>query len=344
MNMEWKISDVIYESDMINDELKVSPWQGHRDFGYDLVKYLKPKVIVELGTHYGCSLFTFCQSIKDNKLDCNVIAIDTWEGDEQAGFYGEEVYSVVNKTIDKYFPMINVELKRMLFDDAVREFSDESIDVLHIDGLHTYEAVSNDFDTWLPKLNKNGIVLFHDIASYLGYGSNKFWEELKSSNKYKWLEFKHSWGLGVLFPKGNVIYENLLKKNILDKTQIYTFKALNNLNTIRVKDLTKMVEERDKTIKSEENLINEKDKTIENIEKMVQDRDEVIENLEKMVSERDKTIKSEENLINEKDKIISNINNILNEKEALLQQVGGELENLKSKRIILNLNRRKKSE
>ncbi len=37
---------------------------------------------------------------------------------------------------------------RMLFNEALELFSDESIGLLNIDGFHTYEAVRNDFESW----------------------------------------------------------------------------------------------------------------------------------------------------------------------------------------------------
>ncbi len=86
----------------------------------------------------------------------------------------------------------------MTFKDAASDFSESSIDLLHIDGFHTYESVKEDFETWIPKMKNDGIVLMHDIfVRRETFGVYKLWKEIKSV--YKSLEFTNSHGLGVLF-------------------------------------------------------------------------------------------------------------------------------------------------
>jgi predicted O-methyltransferase YrrM len=138
-----------------------------------LIDLVRPKLLVELGTHTGNSYCSFCQAIKELNIDAKCYAIDTWEGDAQAGYYGPEILSELKAHHDPLYSGFS-QLLKSTFDDAVNNFNDGSIDLLHIDGLHTYEAVKHDFETWLPKLSNRAVVLFHDTNVHegdLGYGS-----------------------------------------------------------------------------------------------------------------------------------------------------------------------------
>jgi GT2 family glycosyltransferase len=123
--------------------------------------------------------------------------VDTWKGDEHAGFYGDGVFEMVNQHNESQYKSFST-LYPMTFDEALAKFQDQSVDLLHIDGLHTYEAVRHDFETWLPKLAPGALVLFHDIkVAYGEFGVWKFWAELKQKYPLS-TEFRHSHGLGVI--------------------------------------------------------------------------------------------------------------------------------------------------
>lgn len=219
----WIVSEPAYESDLLNPELAISPWQGHRDFAYDLIGFVRPRLIVELGVHYGCSYFAFCQAVKDRGLQTRVIGVDTWEGDEHCGHYGGEVYELVARTRASLFDDNRFALRRSRFDEAAGAFDDNSIDLLHIDGLHTYDAVRGDFTAWLPKLAKDGIVLMHDVAPSSGYESARFWGEIKQRHPH--FEFLNQWGLGILFPKGDRWYRAGLAEGVPDKIRGYLYRG-----------------------------------------------------------------------------------------------------------------------
>jgi hypothetical protein len=123
--------------------------------------------------------------------------VDHWLGDEHAGRYGEEVYEEVSRYNDRYYRHFSY-LVRKSFDDAVLQFADESIDLLHVDGFHTYEAANHDFRAWLSKVSKGGIILLHDICpKHQDFGVWRLWNEIKAEFADSF-EFHHSWGLGIV--------------------------------------------------------------------------------------------------------------------------------------------------
>src|SRR5262249_29827306 len=138
-----------------------STWIEHVPFAFWLVDVLRPRAIVELGTHNGVSYSAMCQAVKSLELTTSCFAVDTWKGDGHTGFYSENVYHNLATFHDQRYGAFS-RLLRSSFDEALNQFEDGSIDLLHIDGMHTYEAVRHDYESWLPKLSTNAIVLFHD--------------------------------------------------------------------------------------------------------------------------------------------------------------------------------------
>lgn len=173
-----------------------SAWYGHIPFAHWVVSVCRPRLFVELGTHNGVSYAAFCDAMLANGIAGSAVAIDTWEGDLQAGFYGEDVYDDFKAFHDGRYAGFS-RLIRATFDAALNDFADGSIDLLHIDGEHSYDSVRHDFETWLPKLSEHGVVLFHDTTVRRpGYGVWQFWAEV--SARYPGFEFQHASGLGVL--------------------------------------------------------------------------------------------------------------------------------------------------
>lgn len=176
--------------------LGLSAWLEHIPFAFWLVHELRPQVLVELGTHFGSSYFAFCQEIEASKIACASYAVDTWKGDDHAGFYEESVFVNVDRHNNQFYSSFS-SLVRSTFDDASLHFAAGAIDLLHIDGLHTHEAARHDFDHWLPKLSDRAVVLMHDTnVRERDFGVHRVFEELKLS--YPYFQFEHGHGLGVL--------------------------------------------------------------------------------------------------------------------------------------------------
>ena len=175
-------------------------WVEHIPLGMFLVDVLRPRVLVELGTFSGVSFCAFCQAVKELGTGTRCYAVDTWQGDPHNGYYGPEVLRELKSHHDPLYGGFSC-LIQSTFDEALSHFENGSIDLLHIDGFHAYEAVRRDFENWLPKMSERGVMLFHDInVRELDFGVWKLWEEVKP----RYPHFEATWGQGLgLLAVGN---------------------------------------------------------------------------------------------------------------------------------------------
>lgn len=85
-----------------------------------------------------------------------------------------------------------------------KHLGNRMIDVLFIDGDHTYEGVKQDFEMYSGLVKKGGIIAFHDIVDspILTCNVDKYWNEIKKD--FKSLEIienlKQRWaGIGLIY-------------------------------------------------------------------------------------------------------------------------------------------------
>jgi hypothetical protein len=182
----------------LEPERAVAPpsWLDYAPFAFWIVDALRPSTFVELGCHSGNSYASFAQAVQALGLPAACYGVDTWRGDPHAGHFDETVFEEWSAYHNRRFATFS-QLIRATFDDTVEHFASGSIDLLHIDGYHTFEGASHDFEAWRSKLSPKGVVLCHDInVRERDFGAWRLWERVR--DEYPCFEFLHGHGLGVL--------------------------------------------------------------------------------------------------------------------------------------------------
>lgn len=174
-------------------------WKGHGAFADWLVKKIRPQVTVDLGVDHGFSTFCFGAP----KIG-HVYGVDSFEGDPCAGERDVmTTYWTVLNLQEQLGLNSNITFIRSYFDDLAKIWN-KPINILHIDGDHSYEAVKNDFLTWSRFMKDDGVILMHDTCVQdPRFGVNKFFEEIP----YPKLTFTHTHGLGVVTHNTELLQE-----------------------------------------------------------------------------------------------------------------------------------------
>jgi hypothetical protein len=128
----------------------------------DLCDYIpdtESKTMVEIGSFQGESAEVFCQYFK------HVHCVDTWNIEHLQGYIDhaelkqnpEDVFDKI--IIDRF---TNVTKTKTTSKEASDSFDENSIDMVYIDGDHSYDAVKEDILLWSPKVKVGGHITGHD--------------------------------------------------------------------------------------------------------------------------------------------------------------------------------------
>jgi predicted O-methyltransferase YrrM len=173
---------------------------------YGLVRSMKPDVCVEIGSALGASASYIGMALKENGRG-TLYAIDPHEPTEWNDVNAIDSLKEFTRNITTLQVHEQVSVIRSYSDAAAREWKLQ-IDLIFIDGDHSYEGVKRDWEHFLPHIKPSGIVIFHDtmwdLPPYTGtvrsdMGVPRFVDELREQG-YQVLTICQDFGVSLVQP------------------------------------------------------------------------------------------------------------------------------------------------
>lgn len=129
----------------------------------ELMNELNFKSGAEIGVSKGRYAKWLFNGMKDLKLYC----VDPWiVYDDYIELHNKEYQSIYDGLFEETKERLkgkNVEFIRKFSIDAVKDFANDSLDFVFIDGNHTFQYVINDIAEWSKKVRPGGIISGHDF-------------------------------------------------------------------------------------------------------------------------------------------------------------------------------------
>ena len=150
---------------------------------YILGNILKPKTYLEIGVHHGTSMSYLISSY--GPIHC--IGIDLFEN--TLAQYHKDNLSLenTNNNLQKnnsYESKIDLWKGNSTDKELISKIDNSSIDLLLIDGDHSYKGVKTDWNNYVTKVRTGGVIVLDDCK--VGYsGIIKFGEEIKKDTNFK---------------------------------------------------------------------------------------------------------------------------------------------------------------
>ncbi|WP_395750198.1 class I SAM-dependent methyltransferase [Prosthecobacter sp.] len=180
-------------------------WQVPSEFisMIDWAMGIKPACVLEIGTAKGATLLAWCR-IASKKI----VSVDL-----PGGIHGGGYPAIKQKLYQEFlFDRPEVSLTCIQDDSHSEQTRQQAevalagmkLDILFIDGDHSYKGVKRDFELWSPLVKSEGYVVFHDILRHKHVEKcevDQLWTELKV--RFPFFEFvedpDQGWGgIGII--------------------------------------------------------------------------------------------------------------------------------------------------
>ncbi|MFC1750047.1 class I SAM-dependent methyltransferase [Pseudomonadota bacterium] len=156
---------------------------------YSLIRSFKPRNLLCVGSRYGYIPGIMAQACKDNHFG-HVHFVDAGFGNKDKNHWTGVGYWKT-KQGKSAFDKFRLHNQISTFVTTTKKFASKypqlHYDYIYIDGDHSYRGVKSDYKSLYPKLNKSGLILFHDISVKEqlpegNYGVHKLWKELANQH------------------------------------------------------------------------------------------------------------------------------------------------------------------
>jgi len=149
--------------------------------------------IVEIGVRSGTSTLSFLYGLRDR-------------GNKNGHLYSIDIrdsFKICPKELQPWWTFIHQDSKTVIWN--------KEIDILLIDGDHTYSGVTNDYRKFEPFVREGGIILIHDVLWAHKPVIKFFWNEVKLPKSV--LPLSKS-GMGIIYKiNKNPYNDSIIKLN-----------------------------------------------------------------------------------------------------------------------------------
>lgn len=163
MNIERRIRE-LFGVRVRNDNMPIGCTKGTRETLPDLWNELGYTKGVEIGVMKGNYSLEILQRMPNVHLTC----IDPWgtySGRSITAEQQEKNYVITQERLKPYVDVGRATILKKYSMDVVKDFEDESLDFIFIDGDHTFDFICLDLIFWVPKVRSGGMVAIHDYLA-----------------------------------------------------------------------------------------------------------------------------------------------------------------------------------